>query len=236
MSAVNDKGNRARRPAAALSPSLMCADLFGLRGILRTFELRGIEYLHMDVMDGVFVPNFCLGTDFCRRVKAECSVPLDVHLMITEPEKKLDAFPFGPGDAVSVHYESTADVGDALGQIRSRGAKAFLALNPDTPVGTAEAYLGLIDGVLLMTVYPGFAGQKMVPGSLERIASLRDLLDRKGLEDMPIEVDGCVSFENAPRMHQAGADIFVSGSSGVFRAGGLDENITALRELLGGQS
>lgn len=217
---------------AALSPSLMCADLFQLREILRTLEVCGVEYLHADVMDGVFVPNYCLGTDFCRRIKAACRIPLDLHLMVTEPEKKLEMFPFAAGDLVSVHLESTARPEEALALIRARGAAPFLAISPDTPVEAVRPYLPRIDGVLLMTVYPGFAGQSMTPDSLRRIAALRALLDGSGCASYRIEVDGNVNYEKAPLMRGAGADLFVSGSSGIFRPGDLRENIAALRALL----
>lgn len=217
---------------AAISPSLMCADIFNLRNIIDGFEAEGIEYLHIDVMDGQFVPNFCLGTDYCRRMKAGTSIPLDIHLMVTEPEKKLGAFPFGPGDIVSAHYESTTDVRAALEQIKERGATPFLAINPNTPVETVTDYLDVIGGVLLMTVYPGFAGQKMVEGSLERITALRTLLDGSGLPDARIEVDGNVNYEKAPLMRKAGADLFVVGTSSVLGPGDLRENIRKMRALL----
>ena len=217
---------------AAISPSLMCADIFNLRRIIDGFEAERIEYLHIDVMDGQFVPNFCLGTDYCRRMKAGTSIPLDIHLMVTEPEKKLGAFPFGPGDIVSAHYESTSDVRAALEQIRERGATPFLAINPNTPVETVRDYLDVIGGVLLMTVYPGFAGQKMVEGSLERITALRTLLDGSVRPDARIEVDGNVNYEKAPLMRKAGADLFVVGTSSVLGPGDLRENIRKMRALL----
>ena len=217
---------------AMIAPSMMCADIFKLREIADVFTACGIEYLHIDVMDGAFVPNFCLGTDYCRRLKNGVSIPLDIHLMVTEPEKKLDVFPFGPGDIVSVHYESTGDISQALARIRDRGAKPFLAVNPDTPVETALRYLPLIGGVLLMTVYPGFAGQKMVEGSLERIAALRALLDENGGKDLPIEVDGNVNYEKAPLMRKSGAEIFVVGTSSILGPGDLAENISKMRRLL----
>lgn len=218
----------------SISPSLMCADIFNLRNIIRDFEKNSIELLHIDVMDGVFVPNFCLGTDYCRRLKAETSIPLDIHLMITQPLDKLLAFPFGEGDMVSVHFESDTpdNIHKALETVRGRGAEAFLAVNPDTPVETVLGFMGEISGVLLMTVYPGFAGQKMVEGSLERITALRKLLDERGCDNLSIEVDGNVNYEKAPLMRQAGADIFVVGTSSILGPGDLTDNISKMRSLL----
>lgn len=218
----------------SISPSLMCADIFRLEQTIAAFEANGIEYLHIDVMDGSFVPNFCLGTDYCRRMKDRTKIPLDIHLMVTRPLDKLDVFPFGEGDIVSVHHESD-DHGStlkALERIKERGAKPFIALNPDTPAGTLDSYAGYIDGALLMTVWPGFAGQKMVPGSLEKIASVRDRLDSIGKSNINIEVDGNVNYEKAPLMRASGADIFVVGTSSVLGPGDLSENIGKMRMLL----
>lgn len=219
---------------SAISPSLMCADIFRLEETISAFEKGGIEYLHIDVMDGSFVPNFCLGTDYCRRMKARTAIPLDIHLMVTRPYKKLEVFPFGEGDIVSVHHESESfeDNAEALRTIRSRGAKAFIALNPDTPPSTLDRYKDHIDGVLLMTVYPGFAGQQMVPGSLERIRRVRDYLDSVGKQDVNIEVDGNVNYEKAPLMRKYGADIFVVGTSSVLGPGDIGENVLKMRTLL----
>ena len=214
----------------------MCADIFRLEKIISGMESNSIEYLHIDVMDGDFVPNFCLGTDYCRRLKARTSIPLDIHLMVTEPLNKLDVFPFAAGDIVSVHYESESreNTRSALEKIRGRGTRPFLAINPDTPVETADEFLPLIDGVLLMTVYPGFAGQKMVEGSLERITALRKKLDESGYENVSIEVDGNVNYEKAPLMRRAGADIFVVGTSSILGPGDLTENIIKFRSILKG--
>ena len=208
-----------------ISPSMMCADIFRLEETLRAFEETGVALLHVDVMDGVFVPNYCLGTDYCKKLRARTSIGLDIHLMVTRPEEKLGFFAFGPGDTVSVHYESTPAPETALELIRNAGAEAFLAINPDTPAEAVLPFLPLLNGVLLMSVYPGFAGQPMAPGSIEKIAALRQLLDERGYGNVRIEADGCVSFVNAPRMRAAGADTFVSGTSGIFAPGDLKENI-----------
>ena len=216
-----------------ISPSMMCVDFMNLKETVRVFEQEGIEYLHMDIMDGHFVSNFTLGTDFCRMLKENTSIPLDLHLMIERPEEKLDWFAFGKGDFVSVHYESTPHIHRALQQIRARGAKAMLAINPATPIEVLEWLLPELDGVLVMTVNPGFAGQKLVEQCLPKIRSVRKYLDERGYFDVEIEVDGNVSFENARRMSDEGANIFVAGTSSVFtKHMSLPEGIAALRRSI----
>ncbi len=214
----------------------MCADIFRLEEIIDGMEKNSIEYLHIDVMDGDFVPNFCLGTDYCRRMKARTGIPLDIHLMVTAPVGKLEVFPFAADDVVSVHYESDSEENTrlALKKIKDRGARPFLAINPGTPVDTVMRFIDDIDGVLLMTVWPGFAGQKMVEGSLERITALRKTLDDRGYDSVNIEVDGNVNYEKAPLMRKAGADIFVVGTSSILGPGDLTENIIKFRTLLKG--
>ena len=214
-----------------ISPSMMCADILTLRETLDVFAAEGIEYLHLDIMDGSFVPNYCLGTDYCKRIKAACNIPLDIHMMIEEPDRKLDWFAFGEGDFVSVHAESTKHLQRTLAAIRARGAKAMVAINPATPLSALEYVVDDLDGLLIMTVNPGFAGQKMVTSALDNIAAARAFLDAHGKTDAIVEVDGNVSFENAVKMRAAGADLFVSGSSGVFY-GDLSEGIAKMREIL----
>ena len=196
---------------------MMCADIFTLGDTMEVFEKNGVSYLHIDIMDGEFVPNFTLGTDYCRRMKQSSSIPLDVHLMINDPEKKLSWFDFGEGDIVSVHFESTKHPYLALQMIRERGAKAFLAINPGTAASVILPMLSVMDGVLVMTVNPGFAGQNLAESTLSKITEVREIAAKAGRDDLLIETDGNVSFENAVRMSQKGADIFVAGTSSVFR-------------------
>lgn len=216
-----------------ISPSMMCADICCLKDTIDVFEKCGIEYLHIDIMDGHFVPNFTLGTDYCKSLRKITDIPLDIHLMIEKPEEKFSWFDFGSGDIVSVHAESTAHLQKALAQIKNIGAKAFVALNPSTPLNVLEYVLDDIDGVVIMAVNPGFAGQKMIPSSLDKIAELRSYLDSEGYSNIEIEVDGNVSFENAVKMKQAGANIFVAGTSSVFSKDlSLEDGIRILREKL----
>ncbi len=216
-----------------ISPSMMCADIAKISAIINDFERTGVEYLHIDIMDGSFVPNFTLGTDYCKALKKITKIPLDIHMMVNDPESKLSWFPIEEGDYVSVHLESTKHLQKALSQIRERGGKPMVALNPATPICMLESVLEDIDGVLLMTVNPGFAGQKLVESTLKKIAQLRKYLDENGYERVEIEVDGNVSFENAKRMKAAGANIFVVGTSSVFNpAFSLSEGIGKMREAI----
>lgn len=212
-----------------LSPSMMCADVVTLRSTLQTMEAEHVELLHMDVMDGHFVSNLTLGTDYLRFVRRATSIPLDVHMMVESPEDKLSWFQPQPGEIFSIHAESTRHLQRALCAVREYGASPIVAINPGTPLVMIEDVLQDVDGVLIMTVNPGFAGQRMVPQTLEKITRLRTMLDENGYGGKFIEVDGNVSVENALKMRAAGADTFVLGTSCIFKGDDLSGNIRAFR-------
>lgn len=216
-----------------ISPSMMCVDFAKLTETIRSFEKGKIDYLHIDIMDGDFVPNITLGTDFCKKLRTMTDIPLDIHLMITRPDLKLNWFDFKKDEIVSVHYESTPHVQRTLQILKEMGVKPFIALCPGTPVDVIRYVADVIDGVLIMTVNPGFSGQKLVPACLGKIKDARALLDSLGRNDAIVEVDGNVGFENSVTMADLGANMFVGGSSSTFFKGNtLDENIAKFSAVL----
>jgi ribulose-phosphate 3-epimerase len=167
-------------------------------------------------MDGSFVPNLQFGTDYIKQLRKLSSIPLDIHLMVERPEEKIDWFDFQEGEYVSIHVESTRHLQRTLQRIRDKGAKPMAALNPATPLSTLDWVWDDIDAVLIMTVNPGYAGQKLVPQTLQKIAECKKKAELAGKGDIEIEVDGNVSFENAIKMANTGADIYVLGTSCLF--------------------
>ena len=202
-----------------LAASIMCADLLNMQAALEEIKEAGIAYLHCDIMDNHFVPNLMLPMEFLNKLRPATDLPFDFHIMAENPESVIEKLVLKEGDFVSVHYESTVHLQKAITLIKEKGARPAVALNPATPLCVLEEILPQLDMVLIMSVNPGFAGQKIVESSFEKLQKLRALLKERGLERILIQVDGNCSFENVPKMYKAGADIFVVGTSSVFQKG-----------------
>ena len=216
-----------------ISASLMCADLLDLRSAIKTLEALHIDLLHCDVMDGHFVPNWMMFPDLINALAQEAVIPLDIHLMVENPMAMLPRLRLRKSDYVTISLESTVHAQAVLAAVRATGAKPGLAINPGTPLCLLEELLEDIEMLLIMTVNPGYAGQKMVPQTLDKISRARSLLDTAGHQSIRIEVDGNCSFENVPKMISAGADIIVAGSSSLFmKEASLDTNATRLRAAM----
>ncbi len=200
-----------------ISASMMCSDLIDLRETIEIFEKNGVERLHIDMMDGTFVPNFGLGVDYIRGLRKLTKIPLDLHLMIKDPEYKLQWIGIKETDIVSVHYESSFQVQRVLDWLQPFGCNRFLAINPATPVSSLEEVLDYIDGINLLMVNPGFAGQKIVPSTLKKAEKVVQLLKEREREDIIIEVDGNITPENAKMLRDIGASMFVCGTSAIFK-------------------
>lgn len=214
-----------------ISASMMCSDLIDLKDTIQIFEEEGIDYLHIDMMDGTFVPNFGLGVDYIRGLRKLTKIPLDIHLMVKDPEYKFQWIGLTSTDSVSIHYESTFQVQRALDYLEPYGCKRFLAINPATPVSSLEEVLEYIDGINLLMVNPGFAGQKIVPSTMRKAQKVADLLKREGREDIILEVDGNITPENGRKLRAIGASRFVAGTSAIFK-GSIEhyaENIKVFR-------
>lgn len=217
-----------------ISASMMCADLINLDRTIKIFEKKGIEYLHIDVMDGEFVPNFGLGVDYIRGLRDLTNIPLDIHLMIKNPEYKLQNIGIKKDDLVSIHYESTYQVQRALDMLKAYGCKCFLAINPATPIYVLEEVLDFIDGINLLMVNPGFAGQRIVTSTLHKAQKLQSFLTERKNDSILLEVDGNITPNNGKLLKQSGASIFVAGTSSIFN-GSVDnyyKNIDELRNAI----
>lgn len=211
-----------------MAPSLLSADFAALGASIRVVEDAGADLLHVDVMDGHFVPNITIGPPVVKAVKRVTGLPLDVHLMIERPDDYLEAFVEAGASLVSVHVEVLAHLHRTLHRIKALGARAGVVLNPATPVSAIEEVVGDLDFVLVMSVNPGFGGQRFIPRSLDKIRRVRMLLDRAG-NRAPIEVDGGVGLDTARKVVEAGASILVAGHA-VFGGSDPAAAVRALRE------
>lgn len=202
----------------SIGASLACANYRNLEKDIRELEQAGVDTIHFDVMDGHFVPNFALNPDILRMTRELTALPIDVHLMVANPEAYIPVFAKEGCNIITFHQEATPHSQRELMRIRDLGLKSGLALNPATPLSVLEHILADLDVVLIMTVNPGFAGQSLIPATFNKISSLRKELDEQGSK-AEIQVDGNVSFENIPRLVGAGATLLVGGTSSIFRKG-----------------
>lgn len=211
----------------------MCSNLMNLGEDIKTLEENGVDMLHVDVMDAHFVPNLTFGPDFIKAFQKVTEMPVDVHLMMEDPELVIDKLTLRNGDIVSIHVEIDKDIRAIAGKVHAAGGLFGLAVNPETSVEAIKEYLDVLDTVTLMLVHPGAAGAKMVEGIMDKVAEMRGFLDANGREDILISVDGSVSKERANLMAGMGADIFVGGTAGIYRKGmALTETIPQMREAI----
>jgi ribulose-phosphate 3-epimerase len=211
-----------------VAPSILSADFSRLGDEVRAVEAAGADLVHVDVMDGRFVPNITIGPVVVESLKKVTQLPLDVHLMIVEPEKYIGDFIKAGAHTVTVHVETCPHLHRTLQQIRSAGAKAGVTLNPSTPVSALSEILTEVDQVLVMSVNPGFGGQSFIPGAVEKVRTIRQMLDARGRQAVNIEVDGGINADTAKLVIAAGARMLVAGNH-VFRSRDYKAAIAALR-------
>jgi ribulose-phosphate 3-epimerase len=195
-----------------IAPSILSADFAALGAAITAAENGGADLIHVDVMDGHFVPNITIGPPVVKSIKRVARVPLDVHLMITDPDRYAEAFVDAGADMLSVHVEVLPHLHRSVAFIKSLGVKAGVVLNPSTPVVALEEIAGDVDFVLVMSVNPGFGGQKFIPKSVQKVSAVRTLLDR-ARNTAPIEIDGGIDLSNIARVVDAGVEIVVAGSA-----------------------
>ncbi|HLB26930.1 MAG TPA: ribulose-phosphate 3-epimerase [Dehalococcoidia bacterium] len=217
--------------AVRLAPSVLAADFARLGDLVREAEAAGADAIHIDVMDGRFVPVISLGTPIVEAVRRVTGLTLDIHLMIEEPERHVGAFMDAGGDVINVHVEATRHAHRIAREVRGRGKLAGACINPGTPVGVLEALLPELDQLIVMAVNPGWSGQKFIQGALPKVRSLRQMIDGAGLATQ-IEVDGGVTAENAPACAAAGANVLVAATAVFNDRASVAENIARLRAAL----
>lgn len=212
-----------------LAPSMLAADFKRLGEEIKTIEDNGAKYLHFDVMDGLFVPSISFGMPVLESIRSATNLVCDAHLMITEPIRYIEAFKKAGADLITIHLEACEDVDATIAKIRECGCKVGISICPETPVSALEKYVDKVDMVLIMSVHPGFGGQKFIPESLDKIRELKAMLLEKNL-NVDIQVDGGIYTSNVEEVLKAGANIIVAGSA-VFR-GDTAQNTRDMMELL----
>lgn len=213
-----------------IAPSILAADYANFASELKRIEETSAEYVHIDIMDGQFVPNISFGADVVASMRKHSKLVFDCHLMVVNPERFVDAFAQAGADIMTVHAESTLHIHGALQKIKKAGMKAGVVINPGTPISAIEPVLSLVDQVLIMTVNPGFGGQAFIPEMLEKVQKVAKIRDEKGY-DFDIEVDGGVDNKTIKACYQAGANVFVAGSY-LFKASDLTAQVETLRVAL----
>ena len=213
--------------SVAVAPSLLSADFSRLDEEMRAAERAGADLFHLDVMDGCFVPNLTFGPMIVRAVRKLTGLPLDTHLMIEDPDRYIPQFADAGSDVITIHVEASTDVRKDLRMIREKGKKSGLTLNPDTPIEKIVDYFDEIDLLLVMSVFPGFAGQSFMPDVLSKVVDARRIRDEKGF-DFVIEIDGGINPATSVRARESGAEILIAGSS-VFGSADYAEAIRAIR-------
>ena len=212
-----------------ISPSILSADFSQLGNEIKRLEEGGADLIHVDVMDGHFVPNLTIGPPVIKALKKNCSIKFDVHLMISPVHKYIDAYADAGADIITIHPEATDDLSSSIKKIKDLGKKVGVSLNPETKVGIIKDYLEQIDLVLIMSVNPGFGGQKFMPEVLDKIKELKNIQNEQNI-DFDIEIDGGINFENSKIAIEAGANILVSGTT-IFKSnnGDIKKNIDLLK-------
>ncbi|HER8417133.1 TPA: ribulose-phosphate 3-epimerase [Streptococcus pyogenes] len=213
-----------------IAPSILAADYANFASELARIEETDAEYVHIDIMDGQFVPNISFGADVVASMRKHSKLVFDCHLMVVDPERYVEAFAQAGVDIMTIHTESTRHIHGALQKIKAAGMKAGVVINPGTPATALEPLLDLVDQVLIMTVNPGFGGQAFIPECLEKVATVAKWRDEKGLS-FDIEVDGGVDNKTIRACYEAGANVFVAGSY-LFKASGLVSQVQTLRTAL----